>query len=316
MAVTWYKYFLLQIADLDDDVSGPIQEYLSSGDYVIQKLPFSDQGLTSDPAVNDQTAQWPSYGYDDKNETTDATQIVYYSLLVPESNIVFVDCFKMFQHAAERIFIRKDVNIVGLDCEWKPNFDNANSKVALLQLATSDFIYLFDLLTIEKCIDTMVLQKFFKRLFTSRRIIKLGFGFLSDLHALAGYMFFQECLQNDYIRNLVDVCELISKVEETDPWLFPYDVRHVPFQFRSEKGLSLSIYKCFGKFLNKKEQLSDWERRPLREEQIKYAALDAACLLDIYKFINQNLSEKAANRSPMKSQDGVDCNRDSSKNSL
>ena len=59
-----------------------------------------------------------------------------------------------------------------------------------------------------------------------------------------------------------------------------------------EKGLSLAVFKCFGKVLNKKEQLSNWERRPLRDAQILYAALDAACLIDVYKFIKHRLKEE------------------------
>ena len=38
-------------------------------------------------------------------------------------------------------------------------------------------------------------------------------------------------------------------------------------------GLSLLVEKCLGKPLDKSQQLSDWERRPLREKQIRYAGI-------------------------------------------
>lgn len=40
-----------------------------------------------------------------------------------------------------------------------------------------------------------------------------------------------------------------------------------------EKGLSLLVQHVLGKPLDKTEQLSNWEKRPLREEQILYAGL-------------------------------------------
>ncbi len=38
-------------------------------------------------------------------------------------------------------------------------------------------------------------------------------------------------------------------------------------------GLALLVEKCFGKPLDKSQQLSDWEKRPLTHEQIIYAGI-------------------------------------------
>ena len=39
------------------------------------------------------------------------------------------------------------------------------------------------------------------------------------------------------------------------------------------KGLGLLVQECFGKPLDKSQQLSDWERRPLKPEQVYYAGI-------------------------------------------
>lgn len=38
---------------------------------------------------------------------------------------------------------------------------------------------------------------------------------------------------------------------------------------------------CLGKIVDKTEQFSNWEKRPLKSPQVLYAAADAYCLLDI-----------------------------------
>ena len=46
-------------------------------------------------------------------------------------------------------------------------------------------------------------------------------------------------------------------------------------------GLSAVAEHWLGKALDKEQQCSDWDSRPLSERQLRYAACDAAVLVDI-----------------------------------
>ena len=48
-----------------------------------------------------------------------------------------------------------------------------------------------------------------------------------------------------------------------------------------ERGLSELVFLCLGLPLDKTYQISDWERRPLSEEQLVYAGKCISCSVDI-----------------------------------
>ena len=51
------------------------------------------------------------------------------------------------------------------------------------------------------------------------------------------------------------------------------------------------MQQVLGKSVNKNYQISDWLRRPLRHNQIIYAAVDAHCLLLAYRKIKENFEK-------------------------
>ena len=51
-----------------------------------------------------------------------------------------------------------------------------------------------------------------------------------------------------------------------------------------DKGLSEFVRLCFGKALNKSEQCSNWERRPLRDAQKLYAGIKTSLSFVVVEF--------------------------------
>ncbi|EOD34056.1 hypothetical protein EMIHUDRAFT_228911 [Emiliania huxleyi CCMP1516] len=88
----------------------------------------------------------------------------------------------------------------------------------------------------------------------------LGFAFQGDLSVLRPI-----CGGDLHARALVDLQQLARQGRED-----------------SQPSLRRVCARTLGKALDKAEQCSDWARRPLLPAQIRYAALDAAVLLDIH----------------------------------
>jgi len=68
-------------------------------------------------------------------------------------------------------------------------------------------------------------------------------------------------------KGYIDLMVLWNKLEEEYCFVFPYKVE----SNIASKSLSKLVELCFGQRLDKSDQFSNWELRPLRESQITYA---------------------------------------------
>ncbi|CAF4380392.1 unnamed protein product, partial [Adineta steineri] len=114
-----------------------------------------------------------------------------------------------------------------------------------------------------------------------------GYGFKADASMLiSSFPIFDRVLSSG--KTLLDMSIVQSDLMLSQRDIFPYNITNNNTPSK-EKGLSELVRLCFGKGLNKSEQCSNWNKRPLRTAQTQYAALDAYCLLDIYSFLRTRL---------------------------
>ena len=151
--------------------------------------------------------------------------------------------------------------LVGVDTETRPSFTKGQHyPVALVQIATEQRCYLFQLSKIgmpEELAD----------FFANNSIRKIGLAFKDDLIGLKRRRNFTQ-------KNCVDIQQMVANYGILD------------------LGLQKIFAICFGKKINKSQQLTNWENAVLTPEQAHYASTDAWATLLIYKCLKSTLPLK------------------------
>ncbi|VDN06570.1 unnamed protein product [Thelazia callipaeda] len=191
--------------------------------------------------------------------------------------------------------IIEQADLIGIDSEWKPLFMCSYEKVALIQVCLRNSCYLIDVITLEKELTEWEWAKFFRVLFCDSKAIKIGFDFVNDMRALRTSFPYLQPLKE--MKNLqVFMSEHRFQLLAAEPRFLDSihavrssesDVKSSMFytSFCDEKRhfrLSDLCNEILGTPLNKKEQLGNWAMRPLRRDQMLYAAMDGYCLLRLY----------------------------------
>jgi len=164
-----------------------------------------------------------------------------------------------------------NAKMMGFDCEWKCNLtDYENQPTALLQVATETMVLIFDLVKLKKSAKFKTLMK---EIFSNENIIKIGHTLVEDLERV-----------NEAITDETAPFTAVSCLEVTQVYLQDYRAR--------KAGLASMCQDLLKKPLSKYEQLSNWNKRPLRKAQQHYAGMDAFILLQIYKKFQNDLGSR------------------------
>lgn len=209
----------------------------------------------------------------------------YFNLDLPSDKIIMVDTAEKFYDLMNTDIVK--CYTVGLDCEWKPSFGASQSHVALIQIATIDKVYLIDTLVLNKPDYASFWYSFNKNFIENGEIIKIGFGLELDLKEMKTSII---GLGNVRVNGegFLDLFNLWKALLENGISL-PSN------SDCSGKSLSSLVQACFGLPLQKTEQCSNWELRPLRETQLRYAALDAYVLIQLYNYLQKLCNKKGLN---------------------
>ncbi|XP_062612527.1 exonuclease mut-7 homolog isoform X2 [Saccostrea cucullata] len=259
------------------------------------------EGLGSEPAAGPSEESW-----EDELMPVDDMEAYYYKLKLDPSNIQFVDTKEKYQEFIS--VVSKPDNVIGVDSEWKPSFGNSVQRIALMQFATMNQIFLLDMIALNSVLSSSDWLLLATAVFCNEDVLKLGYGFDADLKMMVkSYPFLKEPLTK--MKRTVDLEKLAVKVIDKAINLMPDDKGdsdeegledkdsgiNVKFQKTEERGLSELVRQCLGKPLNKGEQMSNWEKRPLRPTQVQYAALDAFVLLEVYDCMVQTAKRENMN---------------------
>ncbi|XP_046901753.1 exonuclease mut-7 homolog isoform X1 [Hypomesus transpacificus] len=208
----------------------------------------------------------------------------FYQLPITRDNVHFLDTQDGLQRCQDIIQAGR---VVGVDMEWRAGFGTVKAqRVTLIQLAVQGQVFLLDL-----CADGFWQHsgtvRFIRTLFSEPQVLKLGYGMSGDLKSLLATwpQFTKEPLKTEGVLDLLNVHQ---QIQRSGRGRSGASRSVLVGDGPAEKGLSLLVQQILGRPLDKIEQLSNWERRPLRTSQLRYAAADAYCLLEVYSALSKD----------------------------
>ncbi|MBF0276711.1 MAG: 3'-5' exonuclease domain-containing protein 2 [SAR324 cluster bacterium] len=185
-----------------------------------------------------------------KEEINDFPQVQF------EGKIHLIDSPEKLPDALKRL---SKETVLGFDTETRPSFKKGTRySVSLLQLSTSDEVFLFRL-------NLIHLPAKLKKILEDKDVVKLGVAVHDDIKALQELSSFEA-------NGFADFAHISKKMELKNSGL------------RSLAGIFLGVR------ISKSARLSNWESKELTETQMIYAATDAWVCLKMYiKLLNSGL---------------------------
>ena len=170
---------------------------------------------------------------------------------LPRSSIHFIDS----ESCIPTMNLNSD--ILGFDCEWRPALIKFTQyPVSIFQIATRTDVYILDLIALN---GSKELNTLLSTVFLDSNIVKVGLSFAEDRRLLIKS--YPEV--SAFEGAIMSYGDLQRMYQET----FPEEM--------GSGGLVMLVQRFLKKKLCKGEQKSNWMKRPLRERQLHYAALDA-----------------------------------------
>ena len=165
---------------------------------------------------------------------------------------------KTAAEAAVALAAMQAADVLGFDTESKPTFQKGEVSTGphLVQLATDDVAYLFQIGATPGAIETGVL----KAVLESPAILKVGFGLLDDIKRLRSKLGIETA-------NVLDLSTAMRRNE------------------KNPLGAKTAVARHFGQALQKSKRITttNWSLPRLSEKQILYAADDAHVALRLYR---------------------------------
>ena len=220
--------------------------------------------------------------YPENIEETKVDEDIYLQLPFPESNVIMVDTRDKYLMFLNELETSSDP-IIGLDAEFMCSRGEQN--LSLLQISLTEKVYLLDWELLPPLLEHSDYVSLRDKLFIENKFLIVGFGIVADVKLLSkSFKQFEDISKK---------CTRILDLECVKTSLMAL----LRVQTSSVRGLSGVCKAVLGKPLSKAEQIGDWTKRPLRQAQLVYAALDAWVCIEIYRTLRElAVSKKLENK--------------------